>query len=227
MTSWRIGELARASGLTVRTLHHYDALGLLVPSERSEAGYRLYRAADVERLYRIRALRSLGVPLAEIGPALEGLPLAELVERQLAAVDERLESENRLRERLLRLRGAISVDDLIETLEVMEMQERYFTEAQRADIASRSHLAADGERAWAELIADARAEQAAGTDPRDPRMQAVARRWRELIEQFTGGDPAIRDSLARMFREEGPAAASRGAVDPELMAYVGEALGCE
>jgi DNA-binding transcriptional MerR regulator len=53
---WKIGELARATGLTVRTLHHYDAVGLLPPSERSEAGYRLYTRTDVERLYEIVAL---------------------------------------------------------------------------------------------------------------------------------------------------------------------------
>jgi DNA-binding transcriptional MerR regulator len=46
----RVGEVARATGLTVRALHHYDEIGLLVPSGRSDAGYRLYGEADVERL---------------------------------------------------------------------------------------------------------------------------------------------------------------------------------
>ena len=67
---WRIGEVARASGLTVRTLHHYDEIRLLVPSNRSEAGYRLYGDADVERLYRILALRAMGFSLDEIAAAL-------------------------------------------------------------------------------------------------------------------------------------------------------------
>ena len=49
----RIGELARHAGVTVRTLRHYDELGLLTPSERSGGGHRLYGAADVERLYRL------------------------------------------------------------------------------------------------------------------------------------------------------------------------------
>ena len=55
-------------------------------------------------------------------------------------------------------------------------------------------------------------------------MQAIARRWRDLIEQFTGGDPGIRESLGRMYREQGVETASRGGVSSELMAYVGEAL---
>jgi len=56
-------------------------------------------------------------------------------------------------------------------------------------------------------------------------MQELARRWQELIDQFTGGDPAIGSSLQRMYREEGAVAASRGAVpDEELMSYVGAAM---
>src|SRR5690242_21744766 len=69
---WKIGELARATGLTVRTLHHYDEIGLLVPSERTQAGYRLYGEQDGRRLYEIRALRDLGIPLVEIPAALAG-----------------------------------------------------------------------------------------------------------------------------------------------------------
>ena len=69
-----------------------------------------------------------------------------------------------------------------------------------------------------------RAEQAAGTEPTDPRMLELARKWQALIEQFTGGDEGIRQSLARMYQEEGPETASRGMVDPELMRYVGQAL---
>src|ERR1700753_541152 len=68
---WSVGELAAGAGVTVRTLHHYDRLGLLAPVERSEAGYRHYDRDGVERLYRILALRGLGFPLAEIGALLD------------------------------------------------------------------------------------------------------------------------------------------------------------
>ena len=68
---WKIGELARATGLTVRTLHHYDEIELLRPSERSEAGHRIYTDADVRRLYRITSLRQLGFPLTDITSMIE------------------------------------------------------------------------------------------------------------------------------------------------------------
>lgn len=89
----KIGELAKRTGLTVRTLHHDDSIGLLSPSARSDAGYRLYNEADIARLHRILALRRFGMALAEIGTYLSGpgLPLANLVERQIAMLTQQME----------------------------------------------------------------------------------------------------------------------------------------
>jgi DNA-binding transcriptional MerR regulator len=100
--TWKIGELARTTGLTVRTLHHYDQLGLLSPAERSDGGHRCYTNDDVKRLHRIVALRSLGISLEEIGLLLDGRddPLG-LLRRQLDIVDERIRHAVGLRARLL------------------------------------------------------------------------------------------------------------------------------
>src|SRR6476646_6711292 len=62
---WKVGELAKRTGVSVRALHHYDEIGLLSASLRSESGYRLYTEADVIRLQQIRSLRSLGFSLDE------------------------------------------------------------------------------------------------------------------------------------------------------------------
>lgn len=59
--TWRIGDLARGTGTTVRTLHHYDQLGLLSPSSRTAGGHRCYTSEDVRRLHRVIALRSFGL----------------------------------------------------------------------------------------------------------------------------------------------------------------------
>src|SRR6478735_4070544 len=68
---WKVGELAARTGLTVRALHHYDAVGLLCPSDRTESahrsGHRLYTAADVARLHQILCLKQLGFGLEQIG----------------------------------------------------------------------------------------------------------------------------------------------------------------
>ncbi|MEW9528353.1 MerR family transcriptional regulator [Microbispora sp. NPDC049125] len=100
--TWRIGELARETGLTVRTLHHYDQLGLLTPLSRTEGGHRCYTSEDVRRLHRIVALRSLGISLEEIGTLLDGDPdPTDLIRRQLEAVEERIRNARDLRARLL------------------------------------------------------------------------------------------------------------------------------
>jgi DNA-binding transcriptional MerR regulator len=65
--AWTVGEAAELSKVSVRTLHHYDEIGLLSPSARSEAGYRLYDASDLERLHQILLFRELGFALTDIG----------------------------------------------------------------------------------------------------------------------------------------------------------------
>ena len=69
---WKVGELAAEAGLTVRTLHHYDRIGLVRPAQRTGSGHRLYTAADVERLYQVLALRQLGLGLDRIADLLAG-----------------------------------------------------------------------------------------------------------------------------------------------------------
>jgi DNA-binding transcriptional MerR regulator len=91
MDELSVGEVARIFGISVRTLHHYDEVGLLVPQARSLAGYRLYSAADLERLATIVTYRRLGMPLDAIGEILAGdAPLVDHLRRQQASVAERL-----------------------------------------------------------------------------------------------------------------------------------------
>ena len=84
----RVGELAKATGISVSALRHYDEVGLLVPCERSDAGYRLYSPEDVQRLFRVRALRRLGFGLDQTAAVLDGEArgLGALVADQLAQV---------------------------------------------------------------------------------------------------------------------------------------------
>ena len=71
MKTFRVKAVAEASGVTVRTLHHYDKIGLLVPSARTESGYRLYSEADLLRLQQILLHRELGLPLEQIRQLLD------------------------------------------------------------------------------------------------------------------------------------------------------------
>ena len=235
---WRVGELAAATGLTVRTLHHYDSIGLLKPSARTGAGHRLYSAGDVRRLYSIVALRQLGFSLGDVGRLLEGggTDPREATRRRLEELDRQLAAHRRLRRRLAGLLEAMERGDdpsprqLIDLVEEMTMHEKYYTPEQLAELERRreelggDEAMARAEKEWADLIAAVRAEKERGTDPADPRMQELAARWTGLIEQFTGGDPAIFESLKTMYEQEGPETASRGMVDRDLMAYAQQAI---
>jgi MerR family transcriptional regulator, thiopeptide resistance regulator len=118
-------------------------------------------------------------------------------------------------------RGGASTEQIIDVIEEMRMAEQYYTPEQLEQLEQRRRglgedAIAAAEREWPELIAAVEAERAQGTDPGDPRVQELAARWRELVEQFTGGDPGIARSL-RSYYDDRPNAHG---MSPELMAYV-------
>src|SRR5215475_1751742 len=98
----KVGELARRTGLTVRALHHYDEIGLLRPSLRTEGGYRLYTAADVARLQQVVSLRQLGFSLEQVRDCLgraDFSPL-EVIRLHVERLREQIELQRQLCERL-------------------------------------------------------------------------------------------------------------------------------
>ncbi|HWT25073.1 MAG TPA: MerR family transcriptional regulator [Solirubrobacteraceae bacterium] len=232
-TRLRIGEVAEATGVTVRTLRHYDALGLLVPSERTSSGYRLYAEADLRRLYRILALRRVGFGLDDIAAALEadGDDPRPALRRHLAQLDEQVRLAETLRARLTRILDVLDRAEepsgamFIEAIEGMTTMERYYTLEQLEQLEQRRQALGPEaiervQQEWADLYAELERHRAAGVDPGAPEVQALARRSSELIEMFTGGDPGIRASLQRMYDEQGPERASRGMAKPELVEYL-------
>ncbi len=99
--SWRVGEIARATGLTVRTLHHYDEIGLLVAG-RTSSGHRVYVRDHLERLYRISVLKQFGLGLDQIAAALDdpAWNLRDALDRHVRGLERRLVRTERLRQRL-------------------------------------------------------------------------------------------------------------------------------
>ena len=236
----KVGELARRTGLTIRALHHYDDIGLLKPSRHTEAGHRLYTADDVARLQRVISLRQLGCPLEEVRDCLDRpdfSPLA-VIGLHLARLREQIEWQRRLCERLeaiagrLRAAETVSADEFLHTIEVMTMMDRYYTPEQQEYLKKRAEemgpdAVRQGSEDWAVLIAQVRAEMDKGTDPAAPEVQALAKRWMELINAFTGGDPGIAQSVKRLWQEQGDTlAAQHGAqYDPRpVRDYIEKAM---
>ncbi|GMR13398.1 MAG: MerR family transcriptional regulator [Gemmatimonadota bacterium] len=213
----KVGELASRTGLTVRTLHHYDEIGLLAPSGRTPSGHRLYEMAEVLRLQKIRSLCHLGLTLDEIRDCLghPSLSLERIFEMHLARLDEEISRRSRVRHRLeaalegLRSNGSVSLDELLETIEVTTMFDKYYTpeqlrtlEERKDDVGQERMQQAQAE--WMDVFAGYRAAMEEGLDPGSETVQVLARKAQSLILEFTGGDPGIAQSLKNMYQAEGP-----------------------
>jgi DNA-binding transcriptional MerR regulator len=231
----RVGELAKRTGLTVRTLHHYDEIGLLAPSKRTAAGYRLYGVRDVARLQQIVSLRQLGLSLEEIGDFLKrpDTSVKRVVSMLVARMREQIERQRELLELLERLEREWmadrepTIDEFIYSIEAMTMYEKYYTPEQRAQLEERRKTIGDErirevEQAWPKLIAEVRAEMEKGTDPSSERARELAARWISLVAEFTGGDAGIAKSLGRMYRAE-PEVRERTGIEPAMMEFIGKA----
>jgi len=233
LETWKVGEVARRTGLTVRALHHFDEIGLLAPSHRGAGGQRLYTRRDLGRLQRVLVLRRFGVALDAIRRALDeggGTGLRELLANRRAEIEKNIENERAIAARLEALEERLAKSDeadwqdLIDTQETLDMIEKHYSPEQmeqlkqRADAVGPEAIAA-AQREWPELIAKMRAALDEGVPPDDARIAPLARRWKELVEAFTGGDPGITRSLSNVYEKE-PGFAEKQGLDTALFDYV-------
>jgi DNA-binding transcriptional MerR regulator len=224
----KVGELAALAGLTVRTLHHYDSIGLLQPSARSDAGYRLYDRNDVARLHQIQALRSFGMSLSDVGLYLDspaGSPLA-VVERQLTALDRQMREAEQMRKRLLRLHteladgGQPDLSTWLDSLEQMSMYEKYFTQDELARLPMYHDEAVKAQ--WKGLVEEALEMIRTQVAPGSETAKAFGRRWLEAFGQGTGGDADLAARINLMAQRENGAPGMPTEVFNYMIAVVGE-----
>src|SRR6185369_93567 len=129
----KIGELAKRTGLSIRALHHYDAIGLLSPSQRSDGGARLYGRDDLIRLHRIEALKRLGCSLPEVKAALDDCNRApqDILQRQIETLRAQAQRAEQLGHHLQRLLDVVAAGhdtaahDWLDTLELMNMYHQH------------------------------------------------------------------------------------------------------
>jgi DNA-binding transcriptional MerR regulator len=194
VTALKVGELARRTGLTVRTLHHYDEIGLLKPSLHTEAGHRLYTAGDIARLQQVLSLRQLGFSLEEARDCLDrpGFSPLEVIRLHVARLRQQIELQQGLCARLeaiaalCQTAGEVSADEFLRTIEVMTMIEKLYTPEQLQQFGEVAKQVAPEEiqavqDGWAALLPEIQANR--DLDPASPQAQALAQRWDELLER--------------------------------------------
>lgn len=196
-----VGELARRAHVTVRALHHYDAIGLLQPTGRSLAGYRLYSSADEDRLRVILAFRAAGVGLADIPALMEG-ERRDLLARQIEAIDTRMARLGAQRELLTRMkeRDGMGIDltpeeyyDVFGETDPAQHAEEVAERWGDTDVfeESRRRTAAYGPDEWRQAQADAQSAVDgfiacldAGLPPESERAAAAADEHRAAISRW-------------------------------------------
>ncbi|MFN3788513.1 MerR family transcriptional regulator [Massilia sp.] len=225
----KVGELAARTGLTVRTLHHYDSIGLLSPSARTDAGYRLYDRDDVARLQQIQALRAFGMALGDVKAYLDSpaaSPLA-IVERQLSSLDRQIAQAQHMHEQLLRLRSRLAAGEetdlsiWLTTLEQMNMYEQYFSKEELARLPLYQNPEAQAE--WRELVQRAQSLIDRGVTPHEREARAFAERWLGCVARDSGGDPAFILRLTAMTGQDAAIQKQLG-LTPALLAYMRNAI---
>ncbi|MEY2934451.1 MAG: hypothetical protein RL033_5200 [Pseudomonadota bacterium] len=202
--TYLVKQVGLLTGLSVRTLHHYDELGLLVPSQRSNAGYRLYDDSDLLRLQQILIQRELGLPLEEIRRCLDD-PAFDHRQALLGQREQLRARAQQTARRLQAVEQALALLDPTHTEDTMDRKElfagfdptRFEAEAEQSwghtdsyresKRRTQGYSAEDWQRFGAEqaaLYADAFALLQAGEPPAGERARAVAERHRLTIDRW-------------------------------------------
>jgi DNA-binding transcriptional MerR regulator len=214
-------QFAKRSGVTVRTLHHYDRMGLLKPSDYTGAGFRLYRDGDFARLQQIVTLKFIGFSLKEIKRLLDrkGSGLSAALRAQRRTLEEKrrhLDSAIQAiakAEMIAASRSKLDWEMFQKITEEIQMEtnndamKEYYNDEARKLIAERQNLWSpelqkEVEEKWAALIKDVEAAAASELDPASPAAQALVKRQAKLIEGFTGGHAAIQEGLGKLWADQ-------------------------
>lgn len=234
---WKIGELAKRVGLTVRTLHHYDRIGLFSPSKTTESGHRLYTDEDLLVLQQILTLKQLGLSLEEIkrliaDPAYNPMDVLRL---QLSRLQQQIDTLEGLKGRVqqiydhLLLGTTATSEQFMIVMRLMNMaQSRHFSPAQ-IELLRNQYLSMSSDdtihrfAAGQQLLNEFRVYLDQGRQPDDPDVAALARRWKSETERYLPIDEPFIQSTEQYYKENPDEGLIYG-MDGELYAFIKRAV---
>jgi DNA-binding transcriptional MerR regulator len=219
-----VGAVAALTGVSVRTLHHYDHVGLVVPSVRTPAGYRGYTDADIERLHLVLVYRSVGMPLEDIRALLDD-PRADVLEHLRRQYELLLEQADRLQhtikavEELMNAHRSgiqLTAEEQVEIFGTTAFSEEYAAEAEErwgdtdAWKQSQQRVSKFTKQDWIDikeegdaLLADLAQAKRDGVSPGSAQANELAARHRASIDRFYDcGDEMHRNLVAMYVADE-------------------------
>jgi DNA-binding transcriptional MerR regulator len=237
---FKIGEVAKRTGVSIRSLRHYDSIELLSPSGRSESGYRLYSKSDLMQLQQIVSLKQMGFPLNTIKSMLndDSLTLQKTMEMHMEYMQNELLKQQQIYRQikhvceLMQTKQEVSIDEVCQTVESIKMLEKYYTEEQLEELKKRTfHLdekkAKEYDDAWHAVFNGLAELEKQGVAASSPKTKPFALKSRELLSAFTQGDEGIEQSIKKMYEQEGGGQMLRNHgldVSDDLYEYYSQAL---
>jgi DNA-binding transcriptional MerR regulator len=240
-----VGEVAALAGVTVRTLHHYDRIGLVAPSGRTAAGYRRYSPGDLDRLHQVLVYRELGFPLEEVATLLDAPdadPAAHL-RRQHRLLRDRLERTQAMVAALEKEMEAHAMGISLTPEERFELFGNGFSEEYQAEAEQRwgdteawaqssRRTAAYDKEDWLAIKAEADGVNTrfadalrAGVPADSEQAMGIAEEHRQHISRwFYDCPPAMHAGLGRMYVEDERFTATYEQIAPGLAQYVSTAV---
>lgn len=233
----RIGDVAKLVGATVRTLHHYHQIGLLIPSHLTEGGHRLYTEKDIQKLYQIAALKNFGFALDEIRDMLGTTTSdpTQLIKIQLDKANEALSRQMELCHALREIQQSLenchspSIQEMAEIIMMMQMNtKQYLSEEQIAELKLRYKSSSDQEtiqreEEWFSFIDQLKTCKADKIAVDAPQAQMLADYWTAFITSTTGNNAELSDAVHR-FHADNPNNRMNYGLSPELFAYLQQIL---
>lgn len=242
--AFTVGELARLTGITVRALHHYDEIGLVVPSQRTAAGYRLYDDKDVIRLQQVLLFRELGLPLDEIAFAIDEAGTRDELLRKHREV--LIAKRSRLDAMLSALDSALATLEKGQAMQPDDVKHMFegFDHSQYEEEAKQRWGDTDAYKEstrrtkkygkaewdqiqadWQKLYADLAALMKTNTPVGDPAVQALVEAHRAHIDRwFYPCGVEMHKGLGAMYVQDARFAANLDKVAPGFAQYLSDAI---
>ena len=239
-----VGAVAELAGVSIRTLHHWDRIGLAPASGRTWSDYRVYYDDDIARIHRVLVYRELGFPLAEIGRLLDDPAVDEhahlgrqrdLLLQRISRLQEMVSAVERLKEAIT-MNAPLTPGDRAEIFGTdwnpeyqEEAEERWGGTPQWEQSQTRTSTMGkdDWQRVKAEtdaLNADLAAAKRTGVEPGSPESARLAERHRASIEQFYDCTHSMQVCLARMYGQDPRFAETYEALEPGLTEWLQAAI---